>query len=141
MRIIYQCCRFLLIVLWIYAGTSKLLNYEQTKTEMMHQIFDASFSGVLAWLVPVTELVAGLLIAVPLTAKYGLLLSVCLLSVFTIYILGGLLHYYETMPCSCGGVIRHMNWTQHFLFNLFFLTLNGIALIIQPKEMEDRGKQ
>ena len=24
------------------------------------------------------------------------------------------------LSCSCGGVIKQMNWTQHLIFNIFF---------------------
>jgi putative oxidoreductase len=134
MRTFIQCCQYLLILLWIYAGCIKLLDYRHTRAEMMLQIFDASFAGILAWLVPVTEIITGLLLAVPLTTRYGLVLSALLLFVFTVYVSGGLLNWYESRPCSCGGVLEQMSWGWHFVFNLFFLALNSIAIVFNYKK-------
>jgi hypothetical protein len=43
------------------------------------------------------------------------------------------LNYYGKIPCSCGGAIAHLSWTQHFFFNLFFIILSAIALYIKKK--------
>jgi hypothetical protein len=36
------------------------------------------------------------------------------------------------IPCSCGGLISSLSWTQHLFFNLFFLLANAIVLSIYP---------
>lgn len=39
---------------------------------------------------------------------------------FTIYI-----------PCSCGGVLETMGWTEHLVFNLFFVAMASIGVLTQ----------
>ncbi|HVY75456.1 MAG TPA: MauE/DoxX family redox-associated membrane protein [Puia sp.] len=136
MQTLFQCLKALLIFLWIYAAATKLINFQLTKAEMAHQIFDESFSSILAWLVPAVELLTGFLLAIPLTARYGLVLSALLLGLFTIYVVGGVMHWYETMPCACGGVIRHMTWGWHLAFNCCFLVINVTTLMIEPSRKE-----
>jgi hypothetical protein len=36
------------------------------------------------------------------------------------------------LPCSCGGILQSMNWTQHLIFNIFF-TLLGLGAIAFEK--------
>jgi len=136
MNPIFQLCRFLLITLWVYAGASKLLDYQQTRFEMARQIFDASFADILSWLIPATEVTVALLLLIPLFTRYGLYLSGAMLFVFTIYVVGGVMHWYESVPCSPGGVIRYMTWGQHLLFNLAFLSANITAIIVEPERKE-----
>lgn len=100
----------------------------------MLQIFEPSFASILAWLIPLLELLTGLLIALPVTMRYGLFLSGMLLFIFSIYILGGVAGWYESRPCSCGGIIMQMTWAWHLVFNLFFLILNIIAINYSVKK-------
>jgi putative oxidoreductase len=131
---IYQVLVFLLILLWTYSSLSKLINYNLSRNQMLNQVFPRSIALVLTWLIPSIELITALLLSIPTTSKAGLANSFTLLSIFTLYILGGVLHFYARVPCSCGGVIRHLSWEWHLIFNLFFLGLNLYALILNNQE-------
>lgn len=43
-----------------------------------------------------------------------------------------ILHFSSYVPCSCGGVLDDMDWMTHFYFNLAFIVLAAIALLLQP---------
>jgi hypothetical protein len=64
---------------------------------------------------------------IPKTYKSGLYGFVSLLSAFTIYIASMLL-WAKMLPCTCGGVIEDLSWTEHIVFNLAFLTIACLAL-------------
>ena len=55
--------------------------------------------------------------------------SYTLMVVFTLYIIA-ITRFSDYVPCSCGGILQHMTWNQHLIFNLFILaiTLAGIIL-------------
>lgn len=129
-----------LIFLWVYAAMSKLLNYEQSRMQMMNQVLPASINRILLWVVPFIEmLIAGLLLF-HRTRKAGLFLSVILLLLFSGYVLLVMLNVFGRIPCSCGGVISKLNWEQHLVFNLVFLLLALLGLGIELKERRLDGR-
>ena len=91
-----------------------------------------SGAGALATMVPLTELGISLLLLLPQTRFAGLFLSFVLLVLFTSY-LGYMVLYTPHLPCSCGGVIGSLSWTEHMVFNGAFLVLNLIALFLYQK--------
>lgn len=131
---------FLLIFLWVYAAASKLINFDQSRTQMMEQVFPASFSEILTWAIPLTELGTAGLLVFPKTRTAGLNASLFLLIQFTVYILTVMLNIYGRIPCSCGGILEKMSWGQHLVFNLFFLFITLIALLQTSKERRLMGK-
>ncbi|WP_407637172.1 MauE/DoxX family redox-associated membrane protein [Daejeonella oryzae] len=46
----------ILIFLWVYASLSKLLNFEQNRSQMLEQVFPVAISEILSWAVPLAEL-------------------------------------------------------------------------------------
>jgi putative oxidoreductase len=132
--ILNQVIHFLLILLWVYAALVKLFDFEAARGEMLNQVFPDHIALLLAWLIPGIELTTAVLIFVPKTTFWGYWCSFVLLFSFTLYILFGLFNFYQRMPCSCGGIIATLSWGQHLAFNLFFLALTIIAIIIYQKE-------
>lgn len=129
-----QLISCMLILLWVYAAVSKLISYEQSRMQMMNQVFPASINGVLLWAVPFTELLISGLLLFPGTRKVGLFLSAILLFLFSGYVLLVMLNVFGRIPCSCGGVISKLNWEQHLVFNLVFLLLALLGFGIELKK-------
>ena len=123
----------LLILLWVYAATSKLVDYEASRSQMLSQVFPLRISKILVWAVPVAELVIAGLLLFSKTLKTGIYASAFLLTFFTLYIALIMTGIFGRIPCSCGGVLEDLTWTQHLIFNLFFLALTLIAIIYQSK--------
>jgi len=40
----------------------------------------------------------------------------------------------DNLPCSCGGVIQQLSWTQHIVFNLIFIAAGGIGIWMARKK-------
>lgn len=85
------------------------------------------FVATLAWAIPVSEIAVSLLLFLPRHRLLGLYASLGLLVLFTLY-LAFMLLYSPHLPCSCGGVISHLSWPAHLLFNAFFIGMNVIAI-------------
>jgi hypothetical protein len=129
----------LLIILWVYTAGSKLMDFPDFKNQLHLQHFSETTAKILIIALPLTELVT----AVLLTTKYqklGLKTSLVMLTIFTAYIILILSGYYIKVPCSCGGVLKFLGWRLHLLFNIFFLTINILALYLFTKKERRQGK-
>jgi len=122
----------LLILLFVYAALSKLLELERFRGQLYNQSFSHALADLLLFALPISELVTCGLLMLPLTRWYGLLSAAALMTVFTLYIALVLLGFWSRVPCSCGGVLAHLSWTQHLWFNLFFLGLSMAGLWLCP---------
>ncbi|MES2003013.1 MAG: MauE/DoxX family redox-associated membrane protein [Bacteroidota bacterium] len=113
----------LLILLFSYTAVSKLIDLDGFAYDMHNQPFPRWFSSTLVYLLPVMELlIAGLLFS-NRTRAMGLWVAGMLMTFFTVYTCLVLLKVFYKVPCSCGGVIKRLNWQQHLFFNLFFVAL------------------
>lgn len=128
-RILLKTISILFIVLFVYAAISKLLDFESFSLQLAQSPLLSAFAGVIAWLVPGGELVIALLLLIPRFRTFGLYAFFTLMVMFTAYIYI-ILNYSDFVPCSCGGVLEDLSWTQHLIFNLIFILLAGVALFI-----------
>ena len=131
---IYPVIEFLLILLWIYAALSKLISFDEFKGQMYNQTFSRGISELLTYFLPPLELTAAVLLIPNRTKMAGLVLSLVLMSSFTVYISLVMLNFWARVPCSCGGILQKMGWKPHLWFNLFFLALIAIAINSKIKE-------
>jgi hypothetical protein len=104
------------------------MTFHEYVLSMRAQPLQHWLSSFLTYAVPISELIAVVLLISGKFRKQGLYLSLGLLLIFTGYISLVQLNYYGRIPCSCGGVIRYMTWNQHLFFNLFFIAITGIAI-------------
>ena len=133
-KFISKLISYLLIFLWVYAAMSKLLNFEQSRMQMMNQVFPVSINRILLWAVPFTELLIAGFLLFSISRKAGLVLSAILLFLFSGYVLLVMLNVFGRIPCSCGGIIAKLSWGQHLVFNLVFLSLAILGLGIELKK-------
>jgi putative oxidoreductase len=127
----------LLVLLFLYASMSKILDLKEFTGNMLNQPFPHWMARIFVWLVPTVELlivathVTGLFIEKVRTA--ALWASLTIMSLFTIYTGTVLLHFFSRVPCSCGGIIRQLSWGQHLLLNLFFVGIATLAIVWRRK--------
>lgn len=120
-----------ILFLFVYTAISKLADHERFRDALHSSSLLRNYAGLLAWAIPVTELLIALLLFVPATRLKGLYSSLVLLLLFTMYILWMIL-YAAHLPCRCGGFISELSWKQHVWFNVFFIGVS-IAGIISSK--------
>lgn len=127
----------LLLLLFLYTSISKLTDNGLFKNVLTASPLLKPYAGTIAWLVPSTEIAIAILLFIPCFRIKGLIASVLLITLFTIYLLY-MIAFTPNLPCSCGGVIKLLTWPQHIVFNLFFilLSLTGIILYRKAKSLE-----
>ena len=126
----------LLILLFVYASISKLLGFELFASQLHISPLLSPISKVIAVVLPTIEIIIAGLLLFKRTQMTGLVGSIILLLLFTIYIMI-MLAFYKNLPCSCGGVIAKMTWKEHLIFNLFFIVLCGIAINIKRQSLRN----
>jgi hypothetical protein len=117
----------LFIFLFIYTALSKFYDFKNFRMVLGQSPLIGKLNLLIAWLLPLSELITALLLFIPGTKLAGFYASLILMSVFTFYI-GYMLLFSPHLPCSCGGVIRQLTWRQHLLFNIFFVIMAGLGI-------------
>jgi putative oxidoreductase len=123
------------ILLFVYTAFSKLYELRQFRFVLNMSPLLKNYSGQLSVGVPVMELCIALVRFIPATARLGMIAGICLLVIFTAYIIYMIL-IDPHLPCSCGGVIQQLSWTQHIVFNLFFITAGIISIYMQRENLK-----
>ena len=121
-----------LTLLWVYAAASKLMDHDRSRAEMLNQVLPKTVAEVLVWAVPLIELGVATLILMKRTHLIGLYASLFLLINFSLYIGIVMTGWMGRIPCSCGGVLNDLSWSQHLLFNLLFVLLTLVAIYHSP---------
>lgn len=119
----------LIIALFVYTASAKLLDYYNFHFGLTESPFIAPFADILAWAIPGGELLIALMLMIPKTRLAGLYASGILMSLFTIYIAIMLLSGSD-IPCSCGGVVEELSWGAHIVFNGVFVILSGLGVYL-----------
>lgn len=136
-NIIIEIICLLCILLFVYASVSKIVDFENFSVQLGQSPMLSAFAGWVAILVPLSELIIAIMLAIPRTRFVGLVLAFSLMAMFTAYIYI-ILNYGSYVPCSCGGVLEKLSWQEHLLFNLFFVLLLFLAIILDLTSKEDK---
>lgn len=119
---IVEIIAFLFVILFLYTGVGKLMDYDIAKEQISLTPLLAPIAGAVVIFIPVAEIITSILLFFPKTRIYGLRASLALMLAFTGYIVY-LLNYNDQLPCTCGGVLEQLSWPQH-------LILNGVLIIL-----------
>lgn len=120
---------FLLVVLFVYASLSKVLDFQKFRIQLGQSPLLTSFAGWIVWIVPILELFNSFILAIPKYRLIGLYASFSLMVMFSGYIFV-ITKFSEYVPCSCGGVLQHMNWNQHLTFNIGIVLICIISILL-----------
>lgn len=120
---------YLFILLFVYAAVSKLLDYENFKVQLGQSPLLSVYALWLAPSVLVFEFLFAILLLFHASRYMGLLGSYIIMVLFSVYIYL-ILNFSTFVPCSCGGVLEKMTWSEHLLFNICFTILALIALFL-----------
>ncbi|HZX74210.1 MAG TPA: MauE/DoxX family redox-associated membrane protein [Cyclobacteriaceae bacterium] len=125
----------LLVVLFVYAAVSKLMDMEQFGIQLGQSPLVTSFSNVLIVAVPAVEIITAICLAVPAFRLIGLYAGFSLMALFTFYIVA-ILHLDSNIPCSCGGILEAMGWREHLIFNIIFSLIALTGVLVHPVRTE-----
>lgn len=132
-HVIVQIICYLYVLLFVYTAISKLLDFENFGIQLAQSPLLSAYAGLIAPSVIIVELLIVLLLCFKATRLIGLYASFFLMIAFTIYIYL-ILNYSDFIPCSCGGIIEKLSWTEHLVFNIGFIALALVAIVLTEKE-------
>lgn len=127
-RILDIIC-LLYVLLFVYAAASKLLDFENFQVQLGQSPMLSAFTGFVSWAVPIIELLIVVLLLFPRFRFFGLFAALSLMVMFTAYIFI-ILNYSSFVPCSCGGILEKLGWTEHLIFNVLFIVLAAAGILI-----------
>lgn len=126
-------------LLFVYAATSKLLDFENFQVQIGQSPLLSTFAGPVSWIVPIIEII----ISMCLFTQYrliGLYAALFLMVLFCCYIVI-ILNFSPFVPCSCGGVLEKFTWTGHLLFNIFYYALAVLGVFLLESERNSNYKR
>jgi uncharacterized membrane protein YphA (DoxX/SURF4 family) len=130
-KLIADSIAWLFILLWIYAAANKLLDVQTFKVKLGQSPLLTPIAGFVAWFIPMAEVLIAVLLVRERTQLTGLYASFGLMVLFTGYIIT-ITQFSDFIPCSCGGILEHMTWNQHLIFNIGFVALAVIGILANP---------
>ncbi|MBT1711947.1 hypothetical protein KK062_27135 [Fulvivirgaceae bacterium PWU5] len=128
---------FLFVMLFIYAAFSKLREYETFQGQIGKSPLIMDYASWIAFLVPLIEIaiaVSLLIVRLQLIALYA---AFSLMFLFSAYI-WFILTFSPYVPCSCGGILDKMGWTEHLVFNIIFTLLAVVGIHLNLSQQKDR---
>jgi len=135
-KIAIEIISFLFILLFVYAALNKLMDYPKFKIQIGQSPLLTGFGNTIPWMVISIELAISVMLVIPKLRLAALFCAFCLMTMFTAYIFA-ILHFSSYVPCSCGGVLEKLGWSEHLIFNLFFVLLGLAGIILQATQNEN----
>jgi hypothetical protein len=130
----------LLTLLFVYTAVSKLIELDTFQWRMERMPYIAPYASLLSWAVPFLELIIAGILWLPRYQIMALYASFILLGSFTLYILL-VLKFSDSIPCSCGGAISTLGWTDHILLNISFMVLALLGILWSKKKYNIKTPQ
>lgn len=123
-----QVVIYFFIILFVYAAVSKLTDFENFQVQVAQSPLLSAFATFIAYTTVIGELIIALMLCFKKSRLLGLYLFLAFMTAFTVYIFL-ILNYSPFVPCSCGGILEKMGWTEHLRFNLI-TTIIASAIIL-----------
>jgi hypothetical protein len=126
--ILVDIIAYFFILLFLYTGVEKLADIHSFKDQLTSSPLLGSMSGIIAWGLPIIEILLSIVLFLPGWQTRGLYASLTLMVIFTIYLMI-ILAIDDHINCSCGGIIENLSPRQHLWFNGAAIVLVTIAII------------
>lgn len=138
--IIVEVICYLFLILFVYAAVTKLMEYEKFRVQVGQSPILTSLVDWIAPTVPAIELIIAVMLFVPKSKLLALYASFNLMVMFTAYIFLTL-NFSPNIPCSCGGILEKMGWKEHLIFNIVFVLLVAVAILLQSTNSPNTDKE
>ena len=119
---------YFFILLFLYTGVEKLADIHAFKDQLASSPLLGGMAGIVAWALPITEIVLAIVLFLPGWQLRGLYAGLALMVIFTIYLVT-ILAIDDHISCSCGGIIENLSPHQHLWFNGAVTVLAALAII------------
>ena len=121
----------LFILLFVYAALTKIEDFEKFRVQLGNSPIIAPLANWMAWIIPILEISITLLFFFKRFQLIALYASFSLMVMFSTYIVA-IIKFSEYIPCSCGGILQNMTWNEHLLFNIGFVFLGIVGILLYP---------
>lgn len=125
-----QIITALLIVLFVYAGISKYYERSLFEAQLSFYPYISGMAVPLSWLIPSANLFTAIVLMIPKINRPGLYVALAVLLCYTLYLIV-MLATQDDLPCSCGGIIKSLSWTEQVTLNLLLIILTLAALVLE----------
>jgi uncharacterized membrane protein YphA (DoxX/SURF4 family) len=134
-KVILELICLLYILLFVYAAVSKLMDFDNFQVQLGQSPLLSAFAGPISYIVLIVEFGVSIMLGIPKMRRTGFFCAFLLMLVFTTYIVF-ILNYSSFVPCSCGGILEKMGWTEHLIFNIVFTVLALAAYLAERRNTE-----
>lgn len=139
-KLLIDIISYLFVLLFLYAATSKLVAYDTFQLQISKSPIITDFAQILVWMIPTLEIIIAIMLLVQRTLLIGLHAATALMCMFSVYI-AMILNFTDHVPCSCGGVLAQMDWTEHLIFNIVFVILGFTGIFLQLRHKQNSTTQ
>lgn len=131
-HIIAYSISIFLIIFWLFVGLEKAWSWQNFRISLQQQPLPDWSIGIIFWLIPLVEILTGILLAFRNNKlrRLGYSGSILLLSAFTIFIGLGVAGVYEKRPCTCSSIFNEMSWEWHLVVNIILLSVSILGLLM-----------
>lgn len=124
----------LFVLLFAYTAFAKLLHFAENVKAMHNQPLPTWLTSILIYALPISELIVVALLMIEKTRLLALYLFTGMMLAFTGYVALVLSNYYGRIPCSCGGMLKQLNWEAHLYLNSIFTGLGILGIYLTRKQ-------
>lgn len=109
------------------------MDYQKFSVQIGQSPLLTGFGGSIPWLVISIEILISGMLLIPYLRFMAFFAAFSLMTMFTAYIVA-ILNFSSYVPCSCGGVLEKLGWTEHLIFNTGFIVLGFAGIVLQAEE-------
>ena len=118
--------------MWTYSALSKVMEFERFVIELNRSPYLHLYAGAIAYLLPALEVGIALLLVFERSRRWGLYISLYLMTFFTAYIYA-MLNYSYYISCACMGLFESLSWEAHLSFNMGICIACAIAIYMHDR--------
>ncbi len=125
---------FLFSLLFLYTGISKIIDHQAFTQQIQYSPLLNSIHipvywvNHIVWILSAIEIAIASMLLLNTNKTLALYVGTTMMLVFTAYI-GYILTIAPFVPCSCGGVLETLTWSQHLYFNISFIIIGIVGII------------
>lgn len=118
------------MLIFLYSALAKFFDFAEFKSELAKSPFLHPIAGFIAWSVPVSELVIGVLLILRRTLGFALYTYFYMMVAFTCYVFLMMKKAYY-LPCACMGLMDDLGWEAHLVVNIAISLLVFVAILLE----------
>ena len=137
-NVVIEIISALIILLFVYTALSKLTNWTSFQLSLAQSPLIENQVKMVAYFVPITELIVSLLLIIPRTRLWGFYGASALMLLFTGYV-AYLVMFVPHVPCACGGIMKILTWPQHLIINSIYTILAITGAILERRKSKNKN--